>query len=103
MPTAMFDPLALVMVLATAPSAESLAERKAAWYDCLRSYAQSEIPGEALPVVIALGAMAACRSEQASYQSALLRERGSSAPADILVEEDRAAAKSVIAFINASR
>ena len=103
MPAAMFNLLALMMSLAAGGPLESVGDRKAAWYDCLTSYAQSEIAGKEVPVVIALDAMAACKSEQRSYQSALLRERGGSAPADLLVEEDRAATKSVVAFVNRSR
>lgn len=89
---------------------DSTTPSRAAWYDCLESYAQVAMFGSKTTVSLALNALAACSAERKAFQIQVSRaptsERATpNAPSfdTMLANEDRAATLHVIAFMNRYR
>ena len=99
---------AIVSLALAAP--DGVMPSRAAWYDCLESYAQVAMSGSKTTVSLALNALAACSAERKAFQVQVSRapsaERATpNAPSfeTMLANEDRAATLHVIAFMNRYR
>lgn len=87
------------------------AQARSAWYDCLDAYAQVAMFSVKTPASVAIAALGGCSDERRAFQQQLFRKprnadpRSSNDPVgpSFLAEEDRDAARHVIAFVLKNR
>ena len=97
----------MLLALAAAAAEVPAARERAAWYECLESYAQVAMASAGTNVTIVVQSQEACAAERRDYQVALFRSRTVTGDASALMArldaEDRAANAHIIAFVERLR